>query len=363
MSLEEEKPPKTPQEPYEEEKNGIFAHVGNFFGWIGELITEQARIDAQKEDATPPVHIAREITLQQQKTSEVIANAEAICNHLDEIKLKLIEEFGKGASCFISKCINPMTDHARQLIQDLKVPASEGKHLHSLLSQAIESVELYQQFSDERKLKKKIVQVAQQLMKQSIDKDLEVLANYKKNAIENSLWPEDERELREFQIDGYLYPIISELIGMSESRLTTDDLRAFFVWKSNVDERRNSLVELGLLTIDAMTESSERTVIVISEEEEEIILEEPFPQLVKHQLEDASLAMSYLATLEDRVNDIFMRIQEGALDDVEQLLEYLKVDAERFVKLSSHTKRVLDSFKSIKEDIVRAEEMITQMRG
>ncbi len=348
--------------PPEDDKRSIFSHVGNFFGWLGELITEQARMEAQKEQAMPPVHIAREITLQQQKTSEVIANAEVICNHLDEIKLKLIQEFGKTASGFISKCIDPMVDHARGLIKDLKEPAREEKHLHNLLSQAIESVELYSQFSDENKLKRKIVQVAQNLIKQSIDKDLEVLANYKKHAIESCTWPSDQQQMREFQIDGYLYPIISELLGMSESRLVTDDLHAFFVWKSNVDDRRNSLVELGLLTIDAMTESTERAIVVVNEEDGEIILEEPFPQLVKHQLEEASLAMSYLATLEDRVNDIFMRLHEGSLDDVEQLLEYLKMDAERFVKISAHTKRVLDSFKTIKEEIVRAEHLLSEMR-
>lgn len=374
MSLEKDDP-KTKHDSSQEgqsgdAKGGVFSHVGNFFGWLGELITEQARIDAQKEDAKPPLHIVREITLQQQKTSEVIENAETICLHLDEIKQRLTQEFGSSASCFISKCIDPMIEHARHLTKALKEPVREETHLNSLLNQAIESVELYSQFSDEKKLKKRIVQAAQGLIKQSIDKDLEVIANYKKQAIRKCGWRNHEREEFEFQLDGYLYPIISELIGMGESKQVTDDLHAFFVWKSNVDDRRNSLLELGFLTIDAMTHQAEPVALLRTEDEDgEILLEEPFSDLVKHQLENASFSMSFIATLEDRVNDVFNRIEDihfrdmQSIDLVEQLLEYIKVDAERFAQVSKHTKHVLDSFKSIKESIQRAERLISTKKG
>ncbi len=241
----------------QERKRSVFAHVGNFFGWLGELINEQARLDAQKEDDPVPLPSARDFNLQQQNIGEVIAKVEAICNNLDEVKEKLLSEFGSNAAGFISKCIDPMVNHARSLTYGLRDPQSEPKDLHSLLSQAIESVELYSQYSDEVKLKKRIVQVAQDLIKQAIDKDLEILANYKQSAIQNSPWNAEERQVEECKIDGCLYPVVSELLGMSGSRLETDDLRAFFVWKSTVDDRRNSLVELGLLTIDAMTYTQE----------------------------------------------------------------------------------------------------------
>lgn len=344
----------------ENEKRGVFSHVGSFFGWLGDLITEQARLEAHKEEVHPPVHILREITLQQQKTGEVIQNAETICCHLDEIKQKLTQEFGASSACFISKCIDPMIEHARYLTKALKEPHKEEKHLGSILSQAIESVELYSQFSDEKKLKKRIVQVAQGMIKQSIDKDLEVLINYKTNALKLCSWKGFEREANEFQLDGYLYPIISELIGMAESHVVTDDLHAFFVWKSNVDDRRNSLVELGLLTIDAMTNPSHEVVV---SSDEEIVLEEPFSQLVKHNLENSSFAMSFLSTLEDRVNDVYSRIHDNtSYDQVQELVDYLKADAERFGQISSHTKHVLDSFQKIKERIGSLEELLIQMR-
>lgn len=374
MSLEKDDP-KTKHDSSQESRSGdakrsVFSHVGNFFGWLGELITEQARIDAQKEDAKPPLHILREITLQQQKTSEVIENAETICLHLDEIKQRLNQEFGSTASGFISKCIDPMIEHARHLTKALREPAREETHLNNLLNQAIESVELYSQFSDEKKLKKRIVHVAQGLIKQSIDKDLEVVANYKRQALRKCGWKNHEREEREFELDGYLYPIISELIGMGESKQVTDDLHAFFVWKSNVDDRRNSLLELVFLTIDAMTHQEEPVALLHSDDEDgEIVLEEPFSDLVKHQLENSSFSMSFISTLEDRVNDVFLRIDDihfrdtQSIDLVEQLLEYIKVDAERFSQISNHTKHVLDSFKSIKESIQRAEHLILAKKG
>ncbi|MCE5293593.1 MAG: hypothetical protein LLF94_03130 [Chlamydiales bacterium] len=351
-------------------KRSVFAHVGSFFGWLGDLIGEQAQIEAHKEDVAHPFHKVREITQQPQKTGEVIKNAETICLHLDEIKQKITEEFGAASSCFIAKCIDPMIDHARYLTRVLKEPPiKEESHQNSLLSQAIESVELYSQFSDEKKLKKRIVQVAQGLIKQSIDKDLEILANYKLDAISNSNWKPNEKEEKEFQLDGYLYPIIAELLGMAESKAETEDLHAFFVWKTNVDDRRNSLVELGLLTVDAMTNTTDTAHIVrYDDEDDEIVLEEPFNDLVKHQLENTSISMTFISTLEDRVSDIYTRIEDlhfqdaSSIDLVEQLLEYLKVDAERFVQISTHTKNILDSFKSIREDILKAEHLLSQKK-
>jgi hypothetical protein len=372
MSLEEDDPidkQELPPDDASDSKRSVFTHVGNFFGWLGELITEQARIDAQREEAKPSSDILREITLQQQKTSEVIENAETICAHLDEIKQRLNQEFGATASCFIAKCIDPMIDHARYLTKALKEPSREQGHLKDLLSQAIESVELYSQFSDERKLKKRIVHTAQGLIRQSIDKDLEVLANYKLDAIKKSGWKNSEREQKEFQLDGYLYPILSELIGMGQSQHVTDDLHAFFVWKSTVDDRRNSLVELGLLTVDAMTNTLQSTSIEPRDDEEEVVLEEPFSELVMHALEKSSMAMSFMATLEGRVSDIFIRLNDtasqdtGSIDTLEELLDYLKVDAERFSKLTSHTKHVLDSFVALKEQILLAEHLLSQKRS
>ncbi len=351
----------------EERERSVFSHVGNFFGWLGQLISEQARVEAERKSEVPPVHIMREITLQQQRTSEVIENADTICLHLEEIKQKLTQEFGASSATFISKCIDPMIEHARYLTNALKNPQNgKEKHLNNLLSQAIESVELYSQFSDEKKMKKRIVQVAQGLIKQSIEKDLEVLSKYKVHALDAKKLRGEEREFYEFKIDGYLYPIISELIGMGESRLITDDLHAFFVWKANVDERRNSLVELGLLTIDAMTNPEHEQVAarpISADDDDEVVLEEPFPELVKHQLEASAIAMSYLSTLEDRVNDIFSRLGEDLpIDQIEPLLEYLKLDAERFQGLSNQTKHVLDSFNELRENILRAEQLISSKK-
>lgn len=344
----------------------VRSRVGNFFGWLGELITEQAQIDAQVDEVQPPLHMLHEIKLRQQKTSEVIANAKVICRHLEETKQKLAAEFGASAGCFIVKCIDPMTEHARHLILLLEQPTPAGSSLQNLLEQAIESVELYAQFSDEAKLKRKIVQVGQGYIKQAIDKDLEMLANYKFHAFEKGQMLPMEKRGREFELDRYLYPIVSELVGMADSRQETDDLHAFLVWKTTVDERRNSLMELGYLTIDAMRGQSEA--VLSGYKSHESILDEPFDELIRHELEDNSLSMSFLSILEDRTNDLFNRMEEQASEDTEavdtmqQLLDYLKVDAERFQAISAHTKHVLDSFKRLKDQLVRAEVLLQEKK-
>lgn len=372
MTLEEGPESKKPSEEEvrqneEGEKNAsIIAHVNNFFGWLGDLITEQARIDALVEPSPPPIQTAHHVSRVLQKTSEVIANAEKICNNLEDVKTRLSLEFGVTAATFISKCIDPMIDHARQLIKALH--SSDHTNGSKVIDQAIESVELYAQFSDEKKLYRKIVQNAQSVIKQSIDKDIEILANYKQQALDASDSAEQEKAECEFQLDRFLYPIVSELLGMAESNLITDDLHAFFVWKSNVDERRNSLVELGLLTIDSLRGSSRTPDIITDEEGEEIPIDEPLSDIFKQQLEESSLAMSFLSSLEDRVNQVFTRLEliefedEQSLDEITALLEYLKVDTDRLAKLSSHTKHVVDNFKALKESILSAEALVNRRK-
>lgn len=377
MPFEEEPSKKeTPeQEPGEngiegQEVPSIFNRVNNFFGWLGQLINEQAQLDAHLEDVPhPPLKTVHQISKSLQTTSEVIANAERICENLEEVKKRLTCEFGASASSFISKCIDPMIEHARALIYALNNADHEANPTNGVLEQAIESVELYSQFRDEKKLKKKIVQIAQGFIKQSIDKDMEVLANYKSQALNHCKLSDLERQEAEFHLDRFLYPIVSELLGMAESRVETDDLHAFFVWKTNVDERRNSLVELGLLTIDAIKGDKDSGMYITDEEGDEIVLEEPFSDLVKHKIEDSSLAMSFLATLEDRVHDIANRLEVADpedsqyVDEVSQLLEYLKVDAERLASLSAHTKHILDNFKALRESILSAEAEVNRLKS
>ncbi len=78
--------------------------------------------------------------------------------------------------------------------------------------------------------------------------------------------------------------------------------------------------------------------------------------------------MSYISTLEERIGDVFFRIQnlnicdQDSLDEVEHLLEYLKVDAERFQSLSNHTQHVLDTFNSLKNNINVAEQLVAEKK-
>jgi hypothetical protein len=348
MTFEEGPEPNKPsdEEIRENEAEGnqsfsIVSRVNNFFGWLGDLIGQQAQVDAGIDPPAHPPISALHSVRGMQKTSEVIASAEMVCAKLEEVKARLSSEFGVTAATFISKCIDPMIDHAKALMRALQ----NSDHSSPVIAQAIESVELYAQFRDEKKLYRKIVQVAQGQIKQSIDKDIEILANYKQQALETSDFVENEKEEAEFQLD------------------------RFFVWKNNVDERRNSLVELGLLTIDSLRGSANTSLFVSDDEGEEVLIEEPLADFIKHHLEDSSLAMSFLSSLEDRLNQVFTRLEladfqdEQSLDEATTLLEHIKVDSERLAELSRHTQRVLDNFKTLRESILSAEALINRRKS
>src|SRR5205085_11711951 len=133
---------------------------------------------------------------------------------IDELKKRLVNEYGGSVSSFIIKSIEPMISQARRLIEDLSNPNQKSEGFQDLLQQAVISVELYSQFSDETKLIRKIIQEAHQFTRNSIDKDIEVLANYKRQALEDSSLSSGEKEEQSSKLALFLDPVINELRGI-----------------------------------------------------------------------------------------------------------------------------------------------------
>src|SRR5262249_12262141 len=145
----------------------------------------------------------------------------------------------------------------------------------------------------------KIVDDAQLFINQAIKNDLEMLENYKMHLLDALPCPESEKSAREKLIDRFLFPINAELKGIAMAKMDTDDLHAFFIWKTNVDERRNALVELALLTVDGLLQDNTQnnTIIrAVSEEDEQTIeIEE-----VDQKLQEYSYILSILSHLESQ---------------------------------------------------------------
>jgi hypothetical protein len=251
--------PKISNLPHGEEENKsekkqiskVRMHFTLFMRWIGQCINEQVQLGQDKgESQKVSMTIGHSITMEERQ-EEVIARAKAIVEELESVKRKLTNDFEGAMQSFVSKCIDPMIVQIYSLIQGLERHNGKIEGFEDLLEKAIVNVELYDQFHDEKKLKKKIIQEAELLVKQSINKDIEILKNYKLQAIDTLHISSQEREMRLILVDRFLHPVMTELAGMLEQVPNTHDLHEFFSWKSRIDDRRSSLVELGLLTTDA----------------------------------------------------------------------------------------------------------------
>jgi hypothetical protein len=265
---EEEKPPEESTPP-----SMVRMHFTLFMKWIDRCINEQGI--SEKDPPGDPKGISmregHSITFEQTQ-EEVIVRAKDIAQELENVKRKLTEDFEEVNQSFVSKCIDPMISQITTLIKDLEEHSGKIEGLQDLLEKAIANVELYDQFHDEKKLKKKIILEAERLVKQSITKDREVLTNYKIQAVESLQLSSDEKEKRLVLVDRFLHPIMIELGSMLEHFPNTNDLQEFFSWKAQIDDRRSSLVELGLLTTDAAIAqfySKESEELPKSREEEE----------------------------------------------------------------------------------------------
>jgi hypothetical protein len=328
-----------------------------FFDWLGKIIMDEAKVETWNDDHLPPLTALHEITLRQQRTEEVVETAKNVCADLEEVEKRLSLEFGSKAASFISKCIHPMIIHAKELIADLTTESNKDDSYSSLLEKAIESVELYSQFSDESRLKRKIVEDAQVFIRQTIEKDMEMLQNYKKHALDKAEISTSEKKERAKLIDRFLYPIFSELKGMAISKVETDDLHAFFIWKTSVDDRRNALVELAFLTTDGLVGDSEP--VEPEDEESSFGISE-----VEQKLQEYAYILSILSHLESQAAEFIIHLEnlpEGDFETlllIEQLLIDLKNESNGFTALPVDSIKIRNDFVQLQKSIQRAEGLL-----
>ncbi|MBS0654156.1 MAG: hypothetical protein JSR46_00105 [Verrucomicrobia bacterium] len=352
-------------EKISKKKGVFFSHVSNFFTWLGELITEEAKSEAQQAD--PPITLKKShvIALTQHHPEEVKKRAQSICEKLNEFKKQLTVKFEGNTGSFVGKSVDTMISKARNIVENLHTRDVESGEFRDFLAQAVVEVDLYSQLNTESKIKKKIIQEAMDFIKQSIEKDIAVLTNYKLHSVTDLQISSEEKTVHCSKLDQFLAPVISELKGICEYQFHSTDLEAFFNWKVNVDERRGALVELGLLTIDALTSPFRvQEVVVIDLESGISELLEAEAAAMETQVEDYSLSLSVLASLEDRVTTCFELLQQISSEDMEslkllqQLFSDLKVESAGLADFEAESPSIQKGFQSLQESIQKADDLL-----
>src|SRR6185295_6865700 len=128
-----------------------------------------------------------------------------------------------------------MIRHASEIVKDLSIKEGVPDASSSIFKQAVRSVGLYSEFRDEKKLRRKIINEAIQTSRETIEKDCQILRHYEHHAA-TGLEKVSEEFLYSLQIK--LEPVFHEFYELQVSKFVTDNLRDFFLWKSNIDERR-----------------------------------------------------------------------------------------------------------------------------
>lgn len=334
---------KRPKEP---------SFISGILEWLGSVISDAASTDPAIQN-TLPLAKGHEFSVFSQRQHKVVESAKLIAEDLEELKMRLIEEFGPQSASFIAKCIDPMTSHMKGLVDVLAMSdRTRGGKFEDFLNTAISWVKYYSGL-DESKLRYKIVQDAHALVEQSIHKDIEVLVNYKNHTVaENPISTLGVQELEHI-----LQPILTELQNIAATRLDTDNLQEFFRWKADVDEKRNTLIEMGFFVIDSCVDQvSQAKKPVRNEEDEEVEIEQ--------ELEDYTLALNAVGILENRLMQFFgllettQQIDPGAIMVVEQLLLDLKADVDRLSSLHRDSIAMQRDFDRIHREIERGSALL-----
>lgn len=251
---------------------------------------------------------------------EAIAKAEKAINELEKMKNMLTEKYGAQAASFIAKSIDPKIAHSRQLIQNTKENRDVQNSFSKIIEQAIDTVELYGDVSDETKLIKKIILEAESACRYSIFKDLELLLRYQQQHIQRLHLAEDMKNALIDEIDVHLKPIARAWQAMTAGASKVTNLQELFLWKEQIDERRAAFSEFGLLLIDSLfgVNDRKRQKDAQLEQNEERIIEE----------------YTTFALIEERATRLLEFISKKAICDailvegVDTLLQKLKQEAE-----------------------------------
>lgn len=264
----------------------------------------------------------------QRRIEETLCTAHQVISSLEEQKLRLLSEFGESSHAFIVKAIDPMISQSKQLIQDL-ANHDVALQLPDVLENAIESVGLYAQFSDEKKLMRKIVSEAIHNVRLSIQRDCDILQNYQRQLIMNGSFSQDDKDQLTLILDAKLAPIFLEFSKLLDSSIESDDVRQLFLWKGAIDTKRGALTELGLLTVDALISYKESYTKDRDHSIEKDEIDSDFSQL-DTSINEVNHTLQNIRELEERAFDLLQLVDQleifdrSAFADIESLLLDLK---------------------------------------
>lgn len=302
----------------------------------------------------------------QKRIEETLCIAQQVIDSLEEQKLHLLAEFGESSHGFIAKAIDPMISQSKQLIQDL-ASHDATLQLPDVLENVIESVGLYAQFSDEKKLIRKIVSEAINNVHLSIQRDCEILQNYQRHLIMNGPFSQDDKDQLNLILDAKLAPIFVEFSKLLDQSIEPDDVRQLFLWKGAIDTRRGALTELGLLTVDALISYKESYRKDLKPSKDVPEVDSEFSALgssineVNHTLDD-------IREMEERALDLLQLVDQleifdrSAFADIETLLVGLKEEIQTLEKHNFTYQEHQTAIMRLQESTHRLEQLLKKRR-
>jgi len=305
--------------------------------------------DVRKQDESKSLR-GRCISVQFQM-AKTVENAAAIAASLNLLKERLLIEFGQSSHSFIAKTIDPMVLHVKKIVeeltarQQLKLDSIEGE---DALKKAIDSVSLYTQFSDEKKLRKKIVHETVQAVRRAIEKDCEILKNYELYFLQNEVVLTQDRDQIEELLKRKLEAIFHEFAKLQQQEYQDDDLRKLFLWKSQIDMQRGALTELGLFTVDSILHHS--TQIPTDTEEPTVISQQ---KIMVEELVDKAQILLHLAESGAHFDLVVFK-------EMDQLLVELKGQARRIEPTVAE--EFQDVFESVQDTICQLDILMLKKR-
>ncbi|MDB6080736.1 MAG: hypothetical protein JWO53_8 [Chlamydiia bacterium] len=310
----------------------LFSELSRLFRAIGQVVTEQAK--------SVPLKGVHAVSVRR-KTKDLLQDAQKAADGLQLFKDKLTAEFGTAASAFISKSIDPMIKSALRMIDEL---SDEHADPSSMYAKAIQSAQLYSQFSDEGKLRRKIISESINATRKAIEKDCQILRNYQHHAFQELSSPESSVVST---LEKKLAPIFNEFTSLATTSTQTNDLREFFLWQSEIDERRTTLTELGLLFIDVVIAKVETVSQDVHETEEE---QSPIDR-----------ELTALLILEERAFKLFQILDHTKIITSETLTEVSVLLSDLTVEVRSYENRkdLQETIKNILQHIAKVEFLLS----
>lgn len=226
-----------PDNKGDKESEGKRSFLSDFSAFFDSLVSMLVGLGGRAPAAAIPTPIQARVIRPIKKRTDLLKGAEGCLTHMRVLKVQLLQEFGTSCNQFIVKSIDPMLQHIETLIKRLR----DREDSTTLEEEAIRSVGLYSEFQDEKKLHRKIIAEAVHASYEAIDKDCQILANYLQQA---------ERTHKN-QAEHLLEAILSDFRELRRQAFTGADIRALFIWKSALDQKRAELSENGFQLIDS----------------------------------------------------------------------------------------------------------------